>query len=143
MSVCLKVDAIGQGESGDNRHPQTIMRDLGLDVLRCEAVPLGDCWFFEVDCEVEDLPKLPQFVSVCDRSWFDVEPSTTTYTVYVTDDGNIYQLMMNDIREALVGVLPDDVEIDGESVSRNDIADRVVDKLEDIGKSNWCKGYEA
>lgn len=54
MRIDLRYDMI----SGPARHPQLVMKDLGITYATAEAVSIADCWIFG-DCKnvPELLPK--------------------------------------------------------------------------------------
>jgi len=39
-----------------HEHPQVQIKKLGFNIIKAEAVPIADCWWFRSDSEVEELP---------------------------------------------------------------------------------------
>lgn len=62
--VDLRFDMIGhsQATSGKPRHPQDVMRDLGISYRDAEPFPIGDCWVFRGCAELP--PELPPWLEV-------------------------------------------------------------------------------
>ena len=44
-----------------HEHPQQVVRELGLHVVKAEPFPIGDCWIFRVDNA--DAVELPGFIT--------------------------------------------------------------------------------
>lgn len=44
-------------DCGEERHPAAVMKELGLNIVKGEAVPMADCWFFRCENEIDDHPK--------------------------------------------------------------------------------------
>lgn len=42
---------------GVSKHPQVQMRKLGFHVIKSEPFPIGDCWWFRVDNDIENFPE--------------------------------------------------------------------------------------
>lgn len=42
---------------GISEHPQAQMRKLGFHVIKSEPFPIGDCWWFRVDNDIENVPE--------------------------------------------------------------------------------------
>lgn len=38
-------------------HPQKQMKKLGFNVVKSEPIPIADCWIFEVDNDIENIPE--------------------------------------------------------------------------------------
>ncbi len=65
----LIYEAYGAGLSNENRHPQIVMKELGITYKKSEGVAIRDAWFF-YDCS--NVPeKLPEFI----EQVFDRKPS--------------------------------------------------------------------
>lgn len=56
----IRLDMIGAYNLGFKEHPQIIMRNLGIEYLKSEGVPIGDCWIF-YDCS-NVANELPEFL---------------------------------------------------------------------------------
>lgn len=53
-----RYDLIGADlDFGVNEHPQIQMKKLGFNIVKSEPIPIGDCWIFGVDNDIEDVPK--------------------------------------------------------------------------------------
>lgn len=53
-----RYDLITAGlDCGIHEHPQVQMKKLGAKVIRCEPVPIGDCWWFRTENEIIPTPK--------------------------------------------------------------------------------------
>ena len=52
----IKYDLIGAYEYGIYNHPELQVSGLGMDILKYEGHPVGDCVIMEVDKLVENLP---------------------------------------------------------------------------------------
>ena len=52
-----RFDMIGASlDYGVKEHPQKVMKDLGYNVVKCEPVPIGDCWWFRVSNHIDPVP---------------------------------------------------------------------------------------
>lgn len=53
----LRYDVIGADiDYGVKLHPQNDMMRLGYNVIKSEPVPIGDCWWFRVENDIENRP---------------------------------------------------------------------------------------
>lgn len=59
----LGYDMIGAGKSNIYNHPQKQMQKLGLHYIKCEPVPIADCWWFRID-NYEETMKLPKYIYI-------------------------------------------------------------------------------
>lgn len=46
MEKLYRYDLIGASLAGESRHPQQVVKDLGLKIVYGEPVPIADCWMF-------------------------------------------------------------------------------------------------
>lgn len=46
MEKLYRYDLISASLAGEPRHPQQVIRDLGLKIVYGEPVPIADCWMF-------------------------------------------------------------------------------------------------
>lgn len=46
MEKLYRYDLIGASLAGEPRHPQQVVKDLGLKIVYGEPVPIADCWMF-------------------------------------------------------------------------------------------------
>lgn len=51
----LRYDLIGAAYAGENRHPQTVMREMGITYEHAIPQSMGDQWWL-FNCEHGDLP---------------------------------------------------------------------------------------
>lgn len=51
----LRYDCMGAGYAGEMRHPQTVIRELGITYERAIPQSMGDQWWL-FNCEHGDLP---------------------------------------------------------------------------------------
>ncbi len=59
----IKYDLRGAYEAGFTSHPQKVTTELGMNILKFQGEPMGDCVFMEVD----NIPKeLPDFITTSD-----------------------------------------------------------------------------
>lgn len=54
--VQLKYCMITANKSGETRHPQIVMRNLGYELIQSVPQTMGDCWWFTVDKLIKPLP---------------------------------------------------------------------------------------
>lgn len=52
----LRYDCMGAAYAGENRHPQDVMRELGITYERSIPQSMGDQWWF-FNCQYMELPK--------------------------------------------------------------------------------------
>lgn len=65
-----RYDIIGaELNCGVKDHPQKVMKDLGFKVVKCEPVPIADCWLFKVENEIDEVPSY--LTELNDLSFFD------------------------------------------------------------------------
>lgn len=54
----LRYDMIGAHYSGENRHPQVVMKELGLSYQHATPQSIGDqWWFWNVQGDLSNLPE--------------------------------------------------------------------------------------
>lgn len=46
MEKLYRYDLISASLAGEKRHPQQVVKDLGLKIVYGEPVPIADCWMF-------------------------------------------------------------------------------------------------
>ena len=46
MERLYRYDLISASLAGEPRHPQQVVKDLGLKIVYGEPVPIADCWMF-------------------------------------------------------------------------------------------------
>ena len=52
-----RYDLIGADlDYGVKEHPQKQMKKIGFNVVKSEPIPIADCWIFEVDNDIENIP---------------------------------------------------------------------------------------
>lgn len=42
---------------GIKEHPQKQMKKLGFNVVESEPIPIADCWIFEVNNDIDNIPE--------------------------------------------------------------------------------------
>lgn len=62
--IKVRVDLNGSLDANDKRHAQQIMKDLGIEYLAFEAMPIADCWMFYGIVENTIPTDLPTYVEV-------------------------------------------------------------------------------
>jgi hypothetical protein len=71
--IDLRYDMIGADYAGEKRHPQDVMKALGIHYIHATPQSIGDCWWFWC-CDLHATPKsigsnpLPSFIEPIDLS---------------------------------------------------------------------------
>ena len=58
----INYNMIGAYLAGIRKHPQEVIKELGIKYKRSESFTISDSWIF-YDCELKDTGKLPSFLS--------------------------------------------------------------------------------
>lgn len=69
MEKLYRYDLIGASLSGESRHPQQVIRELGLKIVYGEPVPIADCWLFRFKEPFSvELPHFIEYVKETDET---------------------------------------------------------------------------
>lgn len=53
----FRYDLWGADNAGVHEHPQAQMKKLGFHYVKCEPVPIADCWWFRCDEYPDEIPE--------------------------------------------------------------------------------------